>query len=207
MKKTFAITFLAFATSFAQQALAIDIFNSGPTDGSLSATYNNGPTNYQSHARLISLDKAYTITDVSSFFKVQRQGLLQVSIYDNTRSVPSELLFTASSFAGTTNSPQWVGVHGLNWTLKPGDYWVAFSGDEGGFYGNSPIYSNVDKPIAIAHINNLYTDWFRHGEGSNEDVALWVQGNVATVPEPSIGVLVAIGGFALLFAQRRIRQS
>lgn len=204
MKQLIAAVALSLAALHTPQAFALDIVNSGPTDGSLSGTYNNGPADYQSFARLISLDRAYTITDISGFFEVQRAGQLQVSVYSDTRSIPSDLLFSATTtVASQTDSADWIGVHGLAWTLGPGNYWVAFSGDEGGFHGYSPSYSNVDHPLAISHINHFYTDWFRHGEGSNQDLALWVQGDIATVPEPGSASLLLIGGGLVLAAARR----
>lgn len=192
MKKLFGAALAAALMCCVSGAAAVEILNTGPTDGSTGAIYNNGVNDYQTYARLVHLDRSYDITDVQGLFSVDRAGMLRVSVYSNDRSIPSELLYTATTFAEVSKAVKWLGVSGVNWSLAAGDYWFAFGADIGGFYGNTPSYNYTDRPLATAHINHFYSDWFRHGKGYNGTLALKVSGNVAAVPEAGPLAMLAV---------------
>jgi hypothetical protein len=182
---------------------------------------------FQSLAGEFTTGKSWTIDSVQGWMAAEGPAFnfpsgpvdLNVSIYSNAPAnpgvnegygQPGSAIFTAS-FALTlcANGSQescpvgWQGATGLDWSLKPGTYWVVFEGT-----GSDTGWAGMAGPVAHPLENSLFLDngqdWGELNVGGF-GVEISGVGQTSGVPEPATASLLFAGllGLAMRFRHRR----
>jgi len=112
-----------------------------------------------------------------------------IAIYSNSGNSPdtsNELFSQQATFTGDG----WNGLHGLNWALDAGTYWLAFEvGSADTLQGLMPVVAPNPLPTAWSDGFSGYTP----ASGSNYSFGV----RISSVPVPSVLWLFATGLFAV----------
>lgn len=195
---TLAFTALAAAWHPAQAVYLVD--TGAPVNPPFSSGLGANPGGNLSLAVAFGLGSAATVGSVEGWMTVMGTGTLTATLYSG--SPTGAQLFTASATRGPAPGfvAGWTGLDGLNWSVGPGTYVLAFSSPDG-FMASMP----VGAP------NPLGAEWSRFGNfnwASNDGLNLGVRvadAPAANVPEPA-GWALLLAGAALLgpaLARRR----
>ena len=163
-----------------------------PPDASSAWTIGFG----QSLAGEITLEEAWSITDIEIYMFTLIPGDVTLAIYGDNGHLPdiSSLFYSTSFFPDSSPSPAWVGANGLSWDLDAGTYWVAFE-PAGNVFAAAPIGAPVPLDFYAYNIEGAWSGAVADNWG------LRVQGTPvesSVVPEPATLTLCALGlaGFA-----------
>ena len=140
---------LCFGPDPVQAEVIVDTGSTGPLTGNSAALYQT-----QWLAAEFTLTSSVTISQVQGWiysgFDGQYPGsggVLTVVLYTSVNSAPGSGI-DAATINVPNNAPLgWLGPTGLNWSLAPGQYWVAFEVQAGSsFVGNMPGSSSSLLP-------------------------------------------------------------
>lgn len=160
------------------------------------------PQQGQYLAARFDLDHAATLNNLEAYV-VSYGGAFTVSVAsdsggDRSTSGPLNTLFSRQAQAPATQSGAWSGVHGVDWSLDAGSYWVIFSvePDRADSLEAGYLPDNAPRPTQAEAFFDVPGD----GWGREDDLDFGVR--IDSVPEPAAWAMM-IGGFALAGAGLR----
>jgi hypothetical protein len=175
---------LSFTSDSAQADVIVDTGSTGPLTNSSAALYQN-----QWLAAEFTLPAGATISDIRGWiysgFDGQYYGSggdLTVAIYTSSNSLPGNVV-DATIVNVPTNAPLgWIGPTGLNWSLPPGKYWVAFEVQvSSSFVGYMPVSSSSSIPTDYIGNPFLPDSKWSGPVSSNQDIGVQIYGTVGSV--------------------------
>jgi len=153
-----------------------------------------------------TLTQDWLITDVEGFIQdhlLNNSGSLSAVIYSNgSNNLPGTILYSDSFTVNDTGGfpiDHWYGVHGVNWNLTAGNYWVAFETHDGQTYGGGMPYQ-PPHPLANYAIQNSGTGGYLP---LGNDAGLGVRISAVPTPIPGAWFLLMSGMIGLYFQKRR----
>lgn len=158
----------------------------------------------------ITLTQVVTVTGIETWMFEQNPGDITIAIYEGGGMTPSAIeLFSITFYADPpTESAVWYGVHGLDWNIGPGTYWVNFevrSGDAD--FGLAPPVPYPLSNYAFTNTANGLGMWF----SGPLDFGLRVYGDTESapplVPEPASLSILGLGILALASRVHRTRKA
>ena len=155
----------------------------GPTPIDWSRAWNLSSRQYL--AAEFSLDSPSTITSIEGWIICWTGGNLVAAIYSDGGDVPGTQIFS-TSFSITKDAiyatPIWHGAIGLDWTLKPGTYWVVFEIPQGSAVV-ATMPSSSDQPLGNEAYKLPGNPWIPF---NTLDIGVRIDGSPVTVKPPSI---------------------
>ncbi len=155
----------------------------------------------------ITLTQAYTITGIEAWlWETALPGDITVAVYGDGGDIPdvSAPLFNTVFFADGVggNTASWLGPHGLNWNLGPGNYWIALE-------VHTPGTPDFTMPDPVPAPLDRYATFIAGGSWNNSDgldfgVRVHGQLQQSVVPEPATLTILGLGLGA--FTVRRFRR-
>ena len=144
------------------------------------------------YAAQFDINQPYTLTDIRMFFG-SADGGLNVKIYGDGGDIPdtSNQLFSQPYTVYGDFGFGWRGPSGLNWTLSPGTYWVAFEFTDT-FTSSIAAYAPAPFPLGNEAIGNNMDGYSADG---SLDYGVKIEGNM--VPAPS-SLLILFSGLVAL---------
>jgi len=154
----------------------------------------------------VSFSQALTINSIKGWLNDGIDGLgnetFTVALYaDAANSVGGLLQSTTGQFLTTQGVADWNGASGLNWSVGPGKYWVAFEvqGSDS-FGGDAPIAA--PSPLARYAFND--GSYLGYHAMNGLPIGIQIDATIAAVPEPATtGMLLAGLGLVAGIARRR----
>ena len=171
-----------------------------PNPAHASILFGNDPGHaswaFQWLAGKITLDRAYTITDIEGWISTSEPPLteakLTMVVYGDAGGPDKENELYFGVFDVPVQHPfmsDWRGVHGLSLVLETGSYWLALETRDGFGYSGYMEECGPDLLSSYAyayHYNPDYTQWLGY-QGFK------VQGIPLNVPEPATMLLLGLG--------------
>lgn len=118
-------------TSAVATADPITVVNTGPGTSETNWDLFNRTSLYQWLAAEFSVASLVTVTSAEAWMNTYKSGDLRVRLYSDGGEVPGSPLFTSIVTLGSQEFG-WRGALGLNWSLAPATYWIAFEVPSGG---------------------------------------------------------------------------
>ena len=182
MRKLFKIVLLGvLLLGFVSGTASAYLVDTGP---GLGDPWSLGGINGQCLAAEFSLDNLSTITSIEGWIICWTGGNLVAAIYSDGGDVPGTKIFS-TSFSITKDTPptwHWHGAIGLDWTLKPGTYWVVFEIPQG-----SAVVATMPGSSSQPLGNEAYklpgNPWIPF---NTLDIGVRIDGSPVTVKPPSI---------------------
>lgn len=202
---------LAFATAAApfSASAAIIVDTGTPPPSQVGPTVSRDSSNVgQSLAAQFQLNQGTTLTDVEGFIaRISGTGFL-ISIASNGGSnLPLATLYSGSATV-ISDDPQWTGLHGLNWALSAGTYWVVFGASSANpFHGFMPEFAPtplINEAVFEASPSFTWSAW------NSIDIGVRITDTSSiAAPEPGTAMLMfaGLGFMAATLRRRRSRQT
>jgi hypothetical protein len=188
---------LFFGANVAKADVITDTGSTGPVTGNSASLYSS-----QWLAAEFTLPASATITDVSGwiysgfdgpyfngYYDYGSGGDLTFAIYTSSNSVynsfnpvPANMIYSTTVNVATNAPLGWIGPTGLNWSLPPGKYWVAFEVQAGSLF-NGSMPGSSSSSVPTEGIDNPYyptSHWFGP-TGTSQNLGVQIYGTVGSV--------------------------
>jgi hypothetical protein len=177
-------------SDLARADVIIDTGSTGPFSASTSPSlYFN-----QWVAAEFTLPESATISDIRGWISCgyvsqygsDYGGQVTFSLCTSSNSLPASVLYSTSVNVpfNTNNIPDWYGPSGLNWSLPPGKYWLAFEVQApSSFKGEMPVSLSSSLPLAAIYEPYLPDSVWSGGEVTSVGVQIYgTVGSVLPIP-------------------------